>query len=97
MDDETLADSILSRFLEATPKQIGLLRQSLDAGDAAAAKGHAHSIKGAAANIGGERLRRVAFKIEEAARAGDLQTAIRQTGELQAQFELLKKAALRAE
>ncbi len=97
MDDETLADRILSRFLEATPKQIESLRQKLDDGDAAAAKGLAHSIKGAAANIGGEKLRRVAYRIEEAARAGDLQNAIRQASELQAQFELLKKAALPAD
>jgi PAS domain S-box-containing protein len=91
MDDEALADRILARFLESTPKQIESLRKSLDSGDAVAAKRTAHAIKGAAADLGAERLRLVAHRIEEAAHAGDLQTAVGHVGELQFQFERLRE------
>jgi signal transduction histidine kinase/HPt (histidine-containing phosphotransfer) domain-containing protein len=92
MDDEEFADRILTRILETTPEQIESLRRSLDSGDATAAQRTAHAIEGAASNIGGERLRRVAFEMEQAARAGDLNAAKGQLAELQAQFGRLKEA-----
>jgi PAS domain S-box-containing protein len=91
MGDVAFADRILTRFLESTPPQIESLRESLDSGDAATAKRIAHTIKGAASNIGGERLHTVAFEIEEAARNADLPRAIRHFAELQSQFEQLKE------
>ncbi len=92
MGDETLADRIVTRFLESTPAQIESLRRSLDSGDAAAAERTAHAIKGAASNIGGERLRQVAFAIEQAARDGDLNAAISHLADLQKQFKALQEA-----
>jgi HPt (histidine-containing phosphotransfer) domain-containing protein len=55
MDDEELAQGILTRFLESTPEQIESLRQSLTSGDAAAANRTAQAIKGAASNISRSR------------------------------------------
>jgi PAS domain S-box-containing protein len=92
MGDEELADRILNRFLGTTPQQIESLRKSLVSGDATAAKRTAHAIKGAASNIGGDQLQRVAFEIEQAARAGDLNAAGSCLAELQSQFERLKEA-----
>jgi HPt (histidine-containing phosphotransfer) domain-containing protein len=92
MGDETLADRIVTRFLESTPAHIESLRRSLDSGDAAAAERTAHAIKGAASNIGGERLRQVAFAIEQAARDGDLNAAISHLADLQKQFKALQEA-----
>jgi HPt (histidine-containing phosphotransfer) domain-containing protein len=59
--------------------------------DAVAAKRAAHAVKGAAANLGGERLRRAAFEMERAAQAGDLHAAKQLLPELQSQFEQLKE------
>jgi HPt (histidine-containing phosphotransfer) domain-containing protein len=77
MDDEVLTDRILARFLESTPEQIKSLRQSLDSGNAAA-------------NVGGKRLRHVAFEFEKAALAGDLNAAASRLDELQLKFEALE-------
>jgi HPt (histidine-containing phosphotransfer) domain-containing protein len=44
----------------------------LRAGDALTAARHAHTIKGLAANAGGEQLQKLASRLEEAANAGDL-------------------------
>jgi PAS domain S-box-containing protein len=92
MDDEALTERIETRFLESTPAQIESLCQFLNAGDAAAAQRTAHALKGAASNLGGERLRRVAFEIEKAAHAGDLNAAASHLAELRSQFEQLKEA-----
>jgi PAS domain S-box-containing protein len=92
LGDEELADSILTRFVETTTQQIESLRQALNSGDSAAAKHIAHSIKGAASNVGGERLQREASELEQAAHAGDLSAARGRLAELQAQFERMKEA-----
>jgi PAS domain S-box-containing protein len=74
MDDQNLAQIIIKAFLEDMPKQIDALRNYLAAGDVDSALRQAHTIKGASANLGGEALRAVAFKMEDAARNGDLKT-----------------------
>ena len=72
MDDEDLARTVIEGFLEDIPQQIEALRGYLEAGDAAGAERQAHTIKGASANVGGEALRAVAFEMEKAGKAGDL-------------------------
>ena len=51
---------VVDTFLADMPLQIEALQVLLESGDAPASMRDAHSIKGAAANVGGERLRRVA-------------------------------------
>jgi CheY-like chemotaxis protein len=95
MDEEMVA-IILARFLESAPQQIASLRSLLEAGDVEGATRQAHSLKGAASNVGGERLRQVAFAVERAARAGDLRAAAEHLVELEPQFHQLR-AAIQAE
>jgi len=92
MDDEDLAKEILAVFLEDIPQQIAALRQCLESGDAAGAGVQAHTIKGASATVGGERLRVVASEMEQAGKAGDLSAAAGHLAELDAQFDRLKQA-----
>jgi PAS domain S-box-containing protein len=92
MDDEELARKLIDGFLDDIPKQIGALRGYLAAGDVPGAERQAHSIKGAAANVGGEALRAVAFEMEMAGKAGNLHVISARIAELEAQFERLKQA-----
>jgi HPt (histidine-containing phosphotransfer) domain-containing protein len=92
MDDEDLVQAVASGFLQDLPEQIETLISYLDSGDAVSTERQAHSIKGASANVGGEALRAVAFEIEKAATAGDLDDARTHMAELQTQFEWLKEA-----
>ncbi len=91
MDDEDLAKMVAESFLEDIPLQIDALKGYLEAGDAAGAERQAHTIKGASANVGGERLRAVAFEMEKAAKAGELRAAGGYITELEAQFAALNK------
>ena len=90
MDDEDLAQEIISLFLEDIPGQLETLRDFLEAGNAKGVERQAHTIKGASASIGGESLRAVAFEIENVARTGNLIEAGGHMAELETEFNALK-------
>ena len=92
MDDEELAGMVIVRFLDDIPQRIEALRGHIKAGTASSAERQAHTIKGASATCGGEALRAVALKMEEAARAGDMKSVAALLPELEMQFIRLKEA-----
>jgi HPt (histidine-containing phosphotransfer) domain-containing protein len=92
MDDEDLVRMIVAGFLKDIPKQISALKEYIDQGGAEQAGSQAHKIKGAAANVGGEALRAVAFEMEMAGKAGDLAAVKARMTDLEAQFDRLKGA-----
>jgi len=92
MHDEALVQLVSQSFMQDIPLQLKTLDSLLHAGDALALQRHAHSVKGAFANVGAERLREAAFKIEQAARANDLPAAAGYMRGLPSQFDELKQA-----
>jgi PAS domain S-box-containing protein len=92
MGDRELAATVLQAFLADAPLRIDQLRACLAEQDAPSARLHAHSLKGAAANVGGEAVRQAASAIETAAAAGALAAATRAMPELEAKLLELKHA-----
>jgi PAS domain S-box-containing protein len=92
MDDEDLAKTIIGAFLEDIPRQIQSLKDFLEAGDVSVVERQAHTIRGASASVGGEALLGVAFDMEKAAKAGNLDTVRAGMAQLEAQFNRLKEA-----
>ena len=92
MDDADLAREIVTLFLGEIPRKIAMLRGALTAGDGPSAVCQAHNIKGASANLGGKALQAVACDIEQAAKAGELASAVGRLAELEAQFDRLQLA-----
>jgi PAS domain S-box-containing protein len=92
LGDVDLARRIARGFLEDIAGRLETLRNALDAGDAPAVEGCAHAIKSAAATVGGERFRAMAFEMEKAGKAGDLQAARSRFVDLQAAFDRLRQA-----
>ena len=90
--DRELARVVMEVFLDDVPRQFERLKDLVASGDAQGAGRQAHSVKGAAANVGGERMRRVALDMEKAADAGNLTGVNTRMGELEAEFRLLKDA-----
>ncbi|WP_320055653.1 ATP-binding protein [Desulfuromonas thiophila] len=70
--DTELVGTVLEVFLTDMPIQLDRLQQLLASGDLTAASRQAHSIKGAAANIGAETLRQLAEQLEQNLRNGQL-------------------------
>jgi len=91
MDDEDLARTLISGFIWDIPNQIATLGQLLDSGDIVGVERQAHTIKGAAANVGGEALRDIAFTVEKAGNIGDLKVAKAEMAELERRFDCLKQ------
>lgn len=96
MDDDKLTKTVEHAFLEEIPTLIEALKDGLQEGDAEQVGRHAHSIKGASANVCPEALRDVAHQIETAGREGDLGPALAQMTDLEVQFELVKQEMLPA-
>jgi CheY-like chemotaxis protein/HPt (histidine-containing phosphotransfer) domain-containing protein len=96
MDDESLAQKVVAAFLDDIPRQIDILKNVLRDGDITHVERQAHSIKSAAANVGGVTLSTVAFDMESACRTGDLKSAALRVPDLELQFSLLKVALGRA-
>ena len=92
MDDEELARTLVQDFLQDIPMQTQRLKGFLDTADLPAARRLAHSIKGAAANLGGERLQAAAFELENACQAGNLDAVKGLMQELQTQLERFQEA-----
>ena len=96
LDDAQLVRVLANKFLEDMPLTLGKLKASLLADDLNGATLHAHALKGAAANMGGEWMRRTASSMETAGRAGDLAAMKQLLPELDERTESLKTAILAA-
>jgi len=91
MDDGDLAKIIMKAFLSDMPQQIQALKGYLETGDAPGVERQAHTIKGASANVEGSSLQALAFEMEKAGKAGDLNSVKALMGELEMQFSRLKE------
>jgi PAS domain S-box-containing protein len=92
MDDEEFTKEMIAVFLKDTPQEIALLKEYLEVGDISGVERQAHSVKGAAASAGGERLRAVAFEMEKASKAKKYENIKDQLAELETQFDVLREA-----
>ena len=70
--DGEMAGRILEAFLADLFRKVEALEGMLATGDLAGVERESHSIKGAAAQVGGEALQALASEMETAARKGDL-------------------------
>jgi HPt (histidine-containing phosphotransfer) domain-containing protein len=88
--DEDLARTVLSAFFHDIPNTVSQLRDAIEKADAPGIGLHAHTIKGASGNAGGAVMQEIAFKIETAGKAGDMEAAAILMPELLRQFDLFK-------
>ena len=93
-DDLELAGQVVAVFLNDIPAQLDELDQALSAGDAVLAERVAHTVKGAAATVGGEALRNVAHACEVFGHEGALTKIRERTASLRHEFAVLRDALL---
>ncbi len=94
MDDRELGRTIVERFLSDVPVMMGKLKDFLSMGDMPGARREAHTIKGAAATVGGPALSEVALKLEEIGKQGGLGEALNVLPRLETEFERLKRSLI---
>jgi PAS domain S-box-containing protein len=93
MNDRSLLETILKMFINDIPLQIVQLQQHLDKKNLKDLILRAHTIKGAASNVGAEQLRQTAASIESDAREGNISTISSSIVQLNDQFKLFIKEA----
>jgi len=83
MGDEEFAREVAAEFLKELPALVSILKQHVAQLDLEAIWKQAHKIKGSAANVGGEALRDVALKVEQAGKAGNSEDVVHWAPELE--------------
>jgi len=91
--DAEFLREIVAEFLGMLPEQLGNLQAGIENGDATTVEHAAHTIKGAAANIGAEKVRDTALQLEEIGRAGKLSTIDTVIRQLEADLKHLENFA----
>ncbi|WP_200154652.1 ATP-binding protein [Chromatium okenii] len=91
LDDMALARRVADGFLADMPLQISALRESLAMDDRLKARRHAHTIKGAAINVGGQRLSAAAAILERTSAYGDLAQLTEQVLVVEAELMQLRE------
>lgn len=74
-DDEEMLGELLALFCDSSASDLARINAGLAADDAVAVADAAHSIKGAAASLGVEGVRRITAELEKEGRAGNLSRA----------------------
>ena len=92
--DAELLNEILKVFLNDCPRQLEGLRNALAAGDAESIERFAHALKGAAGNVGAQRLQSLALEMENNGRKGSTASAAQLLDQMEQAFEELRNAVL---
>ncbi len=75
MGDQQFLEKILGKFETKAVEYLKDIEESIEAADAEQVGRHAHSFKGAAANLSAESLRQAALEMEQLGKAGDMTNA----------------------
>jgi CheY-like chemotaxis protein len=92
-----LCDRLVGIFVENASTQIAELRKALEASDTELVERQGHAVKGASANMGAKALEKVAFEIEMAGKAGELDKARALTDRLVSEFDRFKTVVAEAD
>jgi two-component system sensor histidine kinase/response regulator len=90
--DRDLLNELLELFVDESAKNLTELQEALRLGDAALLERLAHTIKGAASNVGAKFIVSTALIVEQQARSRDLSRIESKVSALQAEMERLKPA-----
>ena len=90
MGDKELAGKVLAGFLEDGPRQLLILKKTLENGDADGARMQAHALKGASATVSAKAIHSLCCAAQQAAAANELTRALALLPRLEKEFELLK-------
>ncbi len=90
-EDEELLQELIVIFKDSSASDLASLQQSIEKGDAAMARTHAHSIKGAAASLGMDGIRELTECMESDCREGSLTVTIEALPKLDKLLGLLQE------
>jgi HPt (histidine-containing phosphotransfer) domain-containing protein len=90
--DAVLASAMASLFIDECPRLLADVRDAVAAQDAEALACAAHALKGSVSNFEAPAATRIAGRLEQLGRGGDLQSSAEAVRELEAELEQLLPA-----
>ncbi|MBU0972716.1 MAG: response regulator [Proteobacteria bacterium] len=90
-NDEELIRAVLEAFFQEAPELIDSMHKAIDLEDTEQVRFKAHSLKGSAANVNADVLKRTAFSMEQAASQGDLASLSRILPDIETAFDTFSK------
>ena len=90
--DEELAGELLEMFREDVHGRLKAIKQAQESGDMQTIILEAHTIKGAAGNVGANDLSEAALQVEKAAKDADQGTVASLIKQLEESFEIFRRA-----
>jgi two-component system sensor histidine kinase/response regulator len=94
--DKEFFKEMLREFLSYAPKQLDKLAEAIKTGDAKVVEREAHSLKGAAGNLGAKSIADLALRLEFLGRRGDFAGAKEMIGDLKAELKRLEEYSNRS-
>ncbi len=95
MNDADLVKTVIKLFLRDVPTKISQIREQLEKADFESMRHPAHSLKGAAANVGGEAMRIAAMRIEKMPDKQSTEIVTELVDNLEGEFWKLRRIMLR--
>jgi HPt (histidine-containing phosphotransfer) domain-containing protein len=83
MGDDYLVKKVVDVFLKEISGQINKLTQLIKIDDFKGAEHHAHTIKGAAGNVGALKIQKLASEIETSAKSGNIESIVSSLPEIE--------------
>jgi PAS domain S-box-containing protein len=94
--DKEFFKEMLQEFLSYVPKQLDKLAEAIKTGEAKVVETEAHSLKGAAGNLGAQPIADLALRLESLGRTKDLAEAKKIIGNLKAELKRLEEYSNRS-
>jgi len=89
--DEKFVKEVINIFLMDAPLQMSAIKESIEKKDVEGILTHAHTLKGAAANVDALTMREICISIENSARQGSTDNAEMMLESLLLEYERFKK------
>jgi two-component system sensor histidine kinase/response regulator len=92
LGDAELLSELSTMFLDDASSRLAALREAVEEGDARAVERVAHTLKGAAGNMGAPRMAAICAELENVGASGDLERAAELLGRLEEEFGRVRPA-----
>ena len=88
--DEQTVINLMPDYLRTTGQHMAMLKVAIEVGQTEETARHAHALRGAALNLGANRLAQAAEQVERAGRQGDMATAAAALPEVQVEHAMVR-------
>lgn len=89
---DALLQQVVMLFMESGAPLVRQVREGLAAHDLTSVRVAAHTLKSSSANLGGTRLSELCFKLEAAARAGELAAGLPTAEDIESEYDAVCRA-----